>query len=127
MEVLDPERGTLERDSNNLADLVCLGIHPDVAEEQTLFLTLWNDVQHVLRDRSRVFLAQEDKVIIGSGHIALAARLGRSYFLFQDVVDNIFTSRITMLFGDVECFDVRGSEIDLSSYFSERLWIVAPE
>ena len=78
MKVLDPERRVLERDSDNLADLVGLGVHPDVAEEQALFLTLWNDVQHVLWNRSQVVLAQEDEVIIRSAHIALMARLGRS-------------------------------------------------
>ncbi len=86
MEVLDPERGTLDRDSNNLPDVVGLRIHPDVAKKQAVFLTLWNDVQHVLWNSSKVLLAQEDEVIIGSADGALVACLGGSYFLFQNAV-----------------------------------------
>ena len=44
VEVFDPERGSLERDSNDLPDAICLGIHPNVAKEQSLFLALGNDV-----------------------------------------------------------------------------------
>ena len=81
VEVIDPDRGILERDANNLPRLVRLGIHPDVAKEQTLFLALGNDVQPVLWNRSKVLIAQKDEVIIGPADGALVACLGRSYFL----------------------------------------------
>ena len=44
VEVFDPERGGLQRDSNDLPDAVCLGIHPNVAEEQPLFIAFGDDV-----------------------------------------------------------------------------------
>src|ERR1700731_3929532 len=127
MQVTDPERGNLDRDSNNLSDMEGLGINPDVAKEQALFLTLWNHVQHIFWNRFKVLLAQENEIIIGSTDAALLARLCRSYFLFQNAAYNLFTSRVTLIFDNFECLDVRGSEADLSGYFRRRFWIIAPE
>src|ERR1700677_609934 len=86
VEVLDPERGTLGRDSHNLPDVVGLGIHPDVAEEEASLLAFWNDVQNVLGSRSEVLLSYENEVIVGSADVAFKSRLGSSYLLFQNAV-----------------------------------------
>ena len=65
VEVLNPERGSLERDSNDLPDVVRLGIHPDVAKQQSLFLAFGNDVQHILWHCTKVLLSQESEIIVG--------------------------------------------------------------
>jgi len=127
VDVLDPERGVLERDSNNLPDVVALGIHPDLTQEQALFLTLWNDVQHVLWNHSKVLLAQEDEFIIGSADVPLVTFLGRSYFVLQDGAYDFYTSRATLRIGDFECFGVGRNKADLGRDVRHGLWIVAPE
>src|SRR6202011_4857846 len=108
-------------------DVVALGIHPDLAQKQALFLALWNDAQHVLWNLSKVLLAQEDKVVIGSVYLAFVALLRRGDFLFQNRHYDLFAGRVTLLFSDFECFDVRWSEADLSGGFRGRVWIIAPE
>ena len=42
VKVLNPERGSLKRDSNDLPNAVRLGIHPNVAKQQSLFLAFGN-------------------------------------------------------------------------------------
>ena len=116
-----------KRDSDNLADLVGLGVHPDVSQEQARFLALWNDMQNVLWSRSEILLSQKNEVIIGSADVVVVTFLSRNYFLLQDGDYDLFTSRATLGIGDFECLDVRGSEADLSSYFRGRLSVVAPE
>ena len=70
VQVLDPDRGILERNSNDLTDAERLGVHPNVAQEQAPFLALGNDVEHVLWNHTKVLLAEEGEVIIGSGDVA---------------------------------------------------------
>jgi hypothetical protein len=68
-------------------------------------------VQHVLWNRSKVLVAQENEVVIGSADGARVACFGRSYFLLPNGVYDLFASRVTLLLGDFERFDVRGSEL----------------
>ena len=51
-------------------------------------------MQHVLWNRSKVVLAQEDEVIVGSADGALVSLFGRRYFLFQKGAYDLFTSRV---------------------------------
>jgi hypothetical protein len=127
VEVLNPERGSLKWDSNDLPDAVRRGIHPDVAKQQSLFLAFGNNVQHVLRDHTKVLLAQEDEVIIGSADVSLVTFFGRNNFLLQNGAYDLFTSRVTLRIGDCECFDVRWSKADLGRYIRDRLRIVGLE
>jgi hypothetical protein len=118
VEVLNPERGRLERDSNDLPDAVRLGIHPDVAKQQSLFLAFGNDVQHVLWNNAKVLLAQKDEVIVGSADVSLVTFLSINYFLLQNGGYDFFT------FG-LPCASVIVNV--LVSGGEKRLWAVTSE
>src|SRR5580658_6432045 len=124
VQVLDPKRGILGRYCHNLANVVGLGIDPDVAEEQARLLAFWNDVQNVLWSRSEVLLRHENEVIIRSADVALMSCPGSSFFLLQNGIYDLYTFRATLLFRDFECFAVRGNEIDVCGCFRVRFWIV---
>jgi hypothetical protein len=124
VEVLNPERGSLERDSNDLSDAIRLGTHPDVAKQQSLFLALGNDVQHVLWNNAKVLLAQEDEVIIGSADVSLVTFFGRNNLLLQNGAYDLLTSGATLRIGDCECFCVRRRKTDLGRDSRNRVWVV---
>jgi hypothetical protein len=50
-------------------------------------------VKHVLRNQTKVLLAKEGEVIIGSGDVAPVTVLSGSYFLLQNGAYDLFTSR----------------------------------
>ena len=84
-------------------------------------------MQHVFWNHTKVLLAQEDEVIVGSVDVPLVTFFGRNNFLLQNGNYDLFTSRVTLRIGDCECFDVRWSKADLGRYIRDRLRIVGPE
>jgi hypothetical protein len=124
VEVLNPERRSLERDSNDLPDAVRLGIHPEVAKQQSLFLAFGSDVQHVLWNKAEVLLAQKDEFIVGSADVSLVTFLSRDYFLLQNGTYDFFTVPAAQCICDFECFCVRRRKTNLGRDGRNWVWVV---